>query len=572
MARAAGLLAVAAILYFAREVLIPLALAILLAFLLAPVVRRVERLKIGRVPAVVAVVLLGFAFMGAVAWVAANQAISLAAKLPEYRENVVKKIRAVRAPGTTDLGKAAEAIKELEQEAAPSRPPLPVKETPGSPLAAFAAFVAPFAKPLGSAFAVLIFTILMLVHRENMRERLIALIGAGRITVTTQAMAEASVRVSSYLFTQLVVNAAFGIPFGIALYFIGVPNAMLWGLLATVLRFIPYAGVWLAVAMPALLAFAIADGWSMLLWTVGVFLLLELVLVYAVEPWAYGRSAGLSPIAIIAAALLWTWLWGPIGLLLATPLTVCMAVMGRYIPEMGFLNMLLGVEPVLTDEARFYQRLVALDHEEVTELAERHAAEHGLASLLEAVLMPAVGLMQRDRNRGAIDERREQRMFALLRRIVEETEEEGSAAEAPSSGRRAVPISIVAAHDEADHLAALILARVLPRDEFRPEVAPFPLLAAEAVDAVAGRGGSLVVVSAVPPHAATQASYLARRLRQRLPHARIVVGLWTSATDIARARERLRRVGADEIATQLSGAVSTLRQLAVPLALQAKTG
>src|SRR6185503_9579710 len=169
---------------------------------------------------------------------------------------------------------------------------------------------------------------------------------------------------SRYLYMQLVVNAMFGIPFGIALYFIGVPNAMLWGLLGVLLRFIPYAGVWIAVAMPAVLAFAIADDWTMVAWTMGAFLALELVLVNAVEPYLYGRSAGLSPIAIIAAAIFWTWLWGPVGLLLATPLTVCVTVIGRYVPELGYLNVLLGVEPVLTPDQRFYQRLVALEQDE----------------------------------------------------------------------------------------------------------------------------------------------------------------------------------------------------------------
>src|SRR5687767_12999158 len=179
-----------------------------------------------------------------------------------------------------------------------------------------------------------------------MRERLIGLIGTRRLNITTQARGEASDRVSRYLCMQLVANASFGIPFGIALHFIGIPTALLWGLLATLLRFIPYAGVWVAVSMPLVLAFAISDGWGMVAWTLGVFLLLELVLVNGVEPWVYGRSAGLSAIAIITAAIFWTWLWGPVGLLLATPLTVCVAVMGRYIPELGYLNVLLGVEPV----------------------------------------------------------------------------------------------------------------------------------------------------------------------------------------------------------------------------------
>src|SRR5688572_510898 len=335
-----ALLVAAAILYYARDVLIPFALAILLSFLLAPAVRQLERLKLGRIVSTLIVVLLGFSVIGAIAWVAGNQAVSLATNLPQYRANIAEKMRVLRDPSAgTKLGKAAEAIRELEQEASPAAPqaPLPVIEAPRSAWAQLGETIAPIAKPVGTALAVIVFTILMLLHRENMRERLIGLIGARRINVTTQALSEASYRVSRYLFMQLVINACFGIPFGIALHFIGIPNAMLWGLLATLLRFIPYAGIWVAVAMPILLAFATSDGWSEVAWVVGVFLTLEFFLVYFAEPWAYGRSTGLSPIAVIAAVLFWTWLWGPIGLLLAMPLTVCVAVMGRYLPEFGYL-------------------------------------------------------------------------------------------------------------------------------------------------------------------------------------------------------------------------------------------
>ena len=379
-------------LYLARDVLIPLALAILASFLLAPVVRQFERWRLGRIASTFIAVAIGFSLVAGIGWIAAKQAISLAAKLPEYRENIQQKIRAVRAQPDGEIGKAAEAIQELQNEAAPEAAPLPVTETPPSAMAALRDVIAPFVQPIGTALAVIVFTILMLLHRESMRERLIGLIGPRRINVTTQAVEEAGQRVSRYLYMQLVVNAAFGIPFAVALYFIGIPNAMLWGLLGTLLRFIPYAGVWIAVALPATLAFAIFDGWTHVAWVFGVFLLLELILVNVVEPWLYGRSAGLSPIAIIAAALFWTWLWGPVGLLLATPLTVCVAVMGRHIPEMGYLNVLLGVEPVLPPEARFYQRLVARDQDEAIALAEEYAAEHGAASLFETLLIPALAL------------------------------------------------------------------------------------------------------------------------------------------------------------------------------------
>jgi predicted PurR-regulated permease PerM len=570
-----ALLVATAVLYLAREVLIPFALAILLSFLLAPAVRRLERWKLGRVLSTALVVVLGFSLIGAVAWVAGRQAVSLAANLPEYRANVTEKIRWLREPGTGELSRAAEALRELEQQAAPgpTREPLTVVEAPGSPYAVLIDYLAPFAKPVGTALAVIVFTILMLLHRENMRERLIGLIGARRINVTTQALGEASDRVSRYLFTQLVINAAFGIPFGAALYFIGIPNAMLWGLLATLLRFIPYAGVWIAVAMPAALAFAISGGWSEVAWVIGVFLALEFVIVYAVEPWAYGRSTGLSPIAVIAAVLFWTWLWGPVGLLLAMPLTVCVAVMGRYLPEFGYLNVLLGVEPVLSPEARFYQRLVAMDQEEAEELAEDYANERGLLALHEEVVIPALVLGEQDRHAGALDERHQRFIFDTTRHIVEYVEDRrgaGQAAEKPAGNvvqRPAAPLCILPAHDEADHVAAQVLARLLPAPEFNPIVSPYPLLAGELMEFVGENRARVACISAMPPRAATHAAYLCKRLKQRFPDLKVLVALWTSEnTD--RARARLREAGVDQVATRLGETIEQLRQLCLPATLE----
>jgi hypothetical protein len=459
----------------------------------------------------------------------------------------------VRTPQEGTLGKAAEAIKDLENEAAPEATPMPVTETPPTAYAALAEMVGPFVRPIGTALAVVVFTILMLLNRENMRERLIGLIGARRINVTTQALGEASYRVSRYLYMQLVVNACFGIPFAIALYFIGIPNAMLWGLLGTLLRFIPYAGVWIAVALPAVLAFAIFDGWTHVAWTLGVFLFLELILVNVVEPWLYGRSAGLSPIAIITAAIFWTWLWGPVGLLLATPLTVCVAVMGRYIPEMGYLNVLLGVEPVLSPEARFYQRLIARDQDEAITLAEEYVTEHGATALFDALLIPALALIETDRHKGALAPESERFAFDTIRQILEETEkEEGQAASASHPG-----VCILPARDAADDLAGAMLARFLPG----AQVFSSESLAAETLERVGEGGCRVVCISAVPPHAASHAAYLARRLKKHSPGLRVVVALCTSE-GIDKIKPRLLGAGVDEVFTRLDEAAAHLRQLA----------
>jgi predicted PurR-regulated permease PerM len=517
-------------------------------------VRRLEQWKLGRVPSTLIVALLGFGLLFAVAGVAAMQAVSLAGKLPEYRHNIVQKIHALRHPKRdTNIGKAAEAIKDIEKEAAPEQPPVPVKESPGTPVEAFAQMAAPVATPLAMTLAVIVFTILFLLNRENMRDRVIALLGPARIHIMTKAMAEASFRVSKYLMTQVLVNAMFGIPFGIALYFIGIPNAALFGLLGFVLRFVPYIGVWVAMAMPALLAFAISDGWSPVMWTLGVFFALESVLAYVVEPWLYGKSAGLSPIAIILAVVFWTWLWGPVGLLLATPLTVCVAVMGRYIPEFGYLNVLLGVEQVLSPEERFYQRLVALDNEEAAEVVEQHLVAHGIAKTFDEVIIPALTLAERDRQKGALEPARERFVYESMRRIVEELEHQPALA-------NGAPLCIVPAHDDADHLAGAMVARLLPAAQvtlLSPPVKP-----SEVSEAVAQKQCGAILISAVPPHTAHYAGELARRLRRQVPGVKIAVGLWGVGDSSERIKERFAKLGVDEVVTTISQAADTVRQLA----------
>jgi predicted PurR-regulated permease PerM len=544
----AGLLIAAAILYLAREVLIPLALAILLSFLLAPLVRRLEGWRLGRVFSTLVAVAIAVSAIAGIGWIATKQALSLTAKLPEYRANISKKIRAVREPQEGSLGKAAEAIKDLESEAAPGAAPLAVTETPPTALAALREMVGPFVHPVGTALAVVVFTILLLLNRENMRERLIGLIGTQRINVTTQALGEASYRVSSYLYMQLVVNACFGIPFALALWLIGIPNAMLWGLLGTLLRFIPYAGVWVAVAMPAMLAFAIFDGWSEVAWVLGVFLILELFLVNVLEPWLYGRSAGLSAIAIILAALFWTWLWGPVGLLLAVPLTVCIAVMGRYIPELGYLNVLLGVEPVLPPEARFYQRLVARDRDEAMMLADEYAAEHGQAALFDTLLIPALTLIETDRHKGALEPETERFAFDTTRQILDELREDGTETTA------AAHVCILPARDQADELAGAMLARLLPGAQLFSAKS----LAAETLEQIGDGACRVMCISAVPPQAASHASYLARRLKKQFPKLRIVLALWTNE-GVDKVRPRLASAGIDEVATRLPDVLAQLR-------------
>jgi hypothetical protein len=421
---------------------------------------------------------------------------------------------------------------------------------------------------LAAGVAVIVLMALLLVQRDDLRDRVIRIVGEAHIHLTTQAMEDAGKRVSRYLLMQLVVNACYGVPLATALYLIGLPNALLWGVLATVLRFIPYLGAAIAAALPILLAFAISEGWAPIAWTIGVIATLEFVTAYVIEPRVYGESTGLSPLAIVFAAIFWTWLWGPIGLLLATPLTVCLAVGGRHIPQLGFFHVLLGVDPVLPPPVRFYQRLVAMEYDEALETAEQHAREHGLIALYDEVVLPALLLAKRDRQRYALDEMHEQFVFQSMRRIVEELEEKAVAAPAdakpkpPAADTSAPRICVIPAHDDADFIAALLLGRAIGTEGYQAHVIPHEKLAGEIVEEVAERCESGVCISAVPPSAAANAAYLCKRLRQRFPKQKIVVALWHANANLETVKRRLQGAGADEVVTRLPEAMERVRLIA----------
>ena len=552
-----GVVIVTASLYLAREVLIPLALALLFSALLAPAVRRLEALRLGRTASALVSVALFVALLVVVGLTAGNQVVSLAGKLPEYKENIAKKLRALHAPPKGDLGKAARAIEELKEETSDQpqqKPPAkPASPLPTSPFELVSALGVSLLTLIGMAVAVIVLTAMILLKKDDLRDRLIRLVGERQIHLTTQAMEDAAGRVSRYLLMQLVVNTCYAIPLALALYFIGLPNALLFGLLATVLRFIPYVGAAIAAALPIALAFAISEGWQTIAWTAGTIGVLEFTVAYVVEPWLYGESTGLSAIAIVLSAIFWTWLWGPIGLLLATPITVCLSVAGRHVPQFRFLHVILGAEPVLPPPVRFYQRLMALEFEEALDLAEQFAKEHGFAALCEQVLLPALPLMRRDRERNVIDDERMRFVQEGLTQIAEELE--------PTERRsRGGPLVCIApARDDVDHAAGMLLGRLLDADGYQPRLLDGGLLAAELAGQVAREPCAAVCVSAVPPSAATAAAYVCKRLRQRGVQAKIVVVLWQAEGDLERARRRLLDAGADEVVTRLPEALEKIR-------------
>ncbi|MGA8763699.1 MAG: AI-2E family transporter, partial [Candidatus Sulfotelmatobacter sp.] len=372
----AFVLAIAA-LYFGRQVFIPLALALVLSFLLTPFVVLLEKIRLGRVPSVCAVLVLAFALVGVVSWGVTGQLVEIMIHLPDYKANLDTKIQSLHVSKSGTFSKATATVEELNKElaavpgeissgrgpekesaAARSARPIPVQfAAPASNLIQdLRALLGPLAGPIETAIIVIIFTVFMLVKREDLRNRAIRLAGRGQINLMTQALDDAGQRLSRYLLLQCLVNAGYGFLFGLALYFVKIPHPLLWGVLAALLRFVPYIGTLIAAAFPVAMVLAVFPGWQHAGLTFGVFVVLELVVANIIEPMLYGVHTGISSLAILVAAVFWTTLWGPVGLILSTPLTVCLIVLGRYVPQLKFLEVVLGDEPVLLPEQLFYQR------------------------------------------------------------------------------------------------------------------------------------------------------------------------------------------------------------------------
>ncbi len=587
------MLVVVTALYFGRGIFIPLALSILLSFLLAPIVVRLRRAGLGRITAVLATVALAFTIIFAVAGVVTVQVNELANELPRYQRNIEEKIRAVKqSEGIFDrlTGMVQELYREAakEEPAADARPgtgtapaptaavePIPVEvHEPGpTPFEMIGNLAWTLIGPFATAGIVIVFVIFMLIEREDLRDRLIRLFGASQLHVTTQALDDAAQRVSRYLLMQLIINTTYGIPIGIGLYFIGLPSAALWGLLAILLRFIPYVGPFVAATFPILLAFAVDPGWTMPLLTIGLFLGIELISNNVMEPWLYGSRTGISPLAVLVAAVFWTWLWGPIGLFLSTPLTVCLVVFGRHFPQLGFFSILLGDEPVLPHEARFYQRMLAMDQDEAAELAENFLETHSLEALYDQVVIPALRLAERDRYRGVIDEVRHRYVLNSTRDLVDylgdreerRDEEEAQDGRAHAAARPAIPeqaaVLCLPARDEADEITAMMLTQVLERRGIAAQAVNAHLTTLEAMEAVAHEKARIVCVSTLPPLAILHARYMCSRLRGRFPALKLVAGLWTIDPQEGNIQKRLAAIPADTVVMSLSRAAEEIPAL-----------
>ncbi|HYH21021.1 MAG TPA: AI-2E family transporter [Azospirillum sp.] len=579
-----------AALYFGRDLLVPLALAVLLSFVLTPMVSRLQRLRLGRIPSVLLSVVVVFLALSGFAVVVGSQVADLAGNLPQYERNIRAKVHSVQeqaaATGGGVVSRATAMFRDLRAEierpngqppasaagaspagpatAAPPPPPVPVvvQEPDAKPLEIVQRVLGPVAGPLATTGIVLVFTIFMLLQREDLRDRLIRLAGSGDLSRTTEAMNDAAGRVSRYLFMQVVVNVTYGIPIGIGLALLGVPNPLLWGMMATVLRFVPFLGPVIAASMPILLSFAVDPGWTLPLLTVALFVVVELFSNNVVEPWLYGSATGLSPVAIIVAAVFWTALWGPVGLLLSTPLTVCLVVLGRYVPRLRFLDVMFGDRPVLPDEAKVYQRLLARDPDEAATVCEELLEERTIPELYDGVLLPALSLAEQDRQRGTLEPERRAAVVEGFAELFDALSELGEpAGEAPKA---AGSILCVGARNDLDEAAARLLADLLRRNGVDAAVVSCETVSPRVISSLGTSGVAAVVLSYLNPSALPHARRMVRRLRMHVgPRVPVLLGLWSAHPEADAPDRATAETAADRIATNLSGAVLHLEDLGV---------
>lgn len=566
---------VVAILYFAKELFIPLAFALLLSFLLGPAVKRLGKWHIPRIPGAFIALGVTSAIVAIVGWFVTIQLIQIAESLPRYGDNVRRKVTALEGESKS-LSNFISSLEELGNQVTAVAPvPFPrsgtvtpetvmpvrvveehtlvqvVRNNAGAVL-----------KPLGNVGLILVFTFFMLIDREGLRNRLLKLMGQGKLQATTKAMDDAGQRVSRYVLMQFAVNAGFGAVVATGLYLLGVPSYLLWGVLGMFLRFLPYVGAAIAWLLPFVLTLAVSDGWSTPLAVTGLFFVTEMLVGNVVEPLLYGVHTGLSAVAIVVSAVFWTVIWGPVGLVLATPLTVCLSVLGRHSPQLGFLNVVLGDEPVLTPDTMFYQRLLALDQQDALHVLETLGKGMPLIQIFDEMVIPALAMAERDRNTGQLDHKRED---FILRSINEFVSELCEAEAIPVAGRalRSTRVFCFPAHGAADEIASAMCAHFLTQEGFPAIAFPVTNSPGELLTALGVQSDDIVCISAVPPFSAGHARKIAKDIRESGSEARILAGLWgysapREGVETARL-ERLRKSLTGEIAASLQEAVNHVK-------------
>jgi predicted PurR-regulated permease PerM len=601
---------VVAVLYLAREVMIPITFAVLLSFALAPLVDLLRRLRIGRIPSVILAVIMALSLVLALASLIGTQFAQLAANLPLYEITMIDKVQAVRGFITSKSSNLISDLDKRLQETAPSPAPsvtgpspggsavvapkptqVEVVEPPATPLQLAERILAPLAGPLGTAFIVFVVTVFVLLQREDLRDRMIRLVGSRDLHRTTAALDDAAWRLSRYLLTQLGVNAGFGLVIGMGLTVIGVPSPLLWGVLSALLRFVPYIGSLLSGALPVAIAAAVEPGWSMTLWTLALYIVIEPIVGQVIEPLLYGHSTGMSPFSVVIAAIFWTWLWGPIGLILSTPLTLCLVVLGRHMERLEFLDVLLGDQPALTPAENLYQRLLAGDTDEAAANAELLLKERPLSSYYDEIALKGLQLAAHDVRRGALSSEQVACIKAATDELIEALSDhedidppptesadtvaalpivarslpsapapDGSARDLENRGptwRTQTPVLCVAGRGPLDEPAAAMLVQLLAKHGIGARLLPYEAVSRSAIATLDPIGVALICIACLeisgsPAHL----RYLLRRLRQRLAGVPVLVGLWQTDEAVQGEPGLRALISADFTASTLREAVN----------------
>lgn len=555
-------------LYLARALLMPIALAVLLSFALSPVCRWLESFRIGRIPAVLTTAIMGFTLFGALVGLGVVELASISSKIPEYQENLEVKFRSANRYTERLLNAVAatvEGLSDRQSSTGQLEPPhgtveypfaVRIVNAPISPLRVFEAVYGTLAEALGASAIVIVLVIFCLVRREDLLDRFVYLVGRNRVTLTTQTMQDVAARVSSYLSTLFLINLSFGLSIGVGLQLIGVPSATLWGILAMTLRFIPYVGPWIAAAMPIGISLAISTGWRAPLFTVLLFVVLELLNNNILEPWLYGRNTGISSVAVLVAAFFWMWLWGPIGLLLATPLTVCVLVVGKHVPELSFLDILLGTEQVFEMKERIYQRLLAGDQDKAVELFDECVQETSIVDTYDTILVPILARAEIHWQLGELKDEKHKFILQSLRDIVQyrgerfkdlaakavDAKTDSSGIDDVIKGLERQPkdtIFCIPARTEADEVTALMLAQLLEEESRIAQAFPASTPTSEVLERICQIEHAVICVAATPPTAIMHSRSLARRLYGKVPNMPLIVGLWDTDRDLVNATERI---------------------------------
>lgn len=564
----AGCVLVVVVLYWAQAILVPIALSILVTFVLTPPVTWLQR-WIGRVPAVVGVVLLVFTMVGVAGWGLARQVNHLADDLPRYRANILAKIADIRGAGKGGtVEKLQETIDDIKTDLGKVEVPRGTVSRPvvitSEQVAGFSGFswLSPIVGPLGTAGLVLAMVVFMLLERRALRDRLIGLFGLGQLAVTTHAFDEAGTRVSRQLLMQSLVNLVYGIAAGAGLYLLDVPYPLIWASLGAVLRFIPYVGPVLGAGAPILVSLAAAEGWAGPLLVVGLFVVLELFTNLVLETVLYAGAAGVSQVALLVSVAFWTWLWGPLGLLMATPLTVCLVVLGKHVPGLEFVGTLMTDAPALAPEYGYYQRLLARDQAEAADLLERYMKIEPARAVYDGLLLPALNYAERDRLEQRLSPEEETAVIEATRELLSDVAraigrlpgEPPASPEGPQLPGPREPLRVLgyAVNGAADELALAMLAHLLDELPIVVEVATARLQASQLVALAQSQGVSVVCLADLPPSPPSTTRYLVKRLHDALPDVRILVGRWGPPSLSDDSTQGLREAGATLVVSTLA--------------------